>query len=140
MEPNEHLVESTQLPFATAQNLFAISGPKRRYREVDLPTMGVRLRLQSLTERELAGYHQTAMAKDGQKFKPERLLDATRRLIVLCLVDPAGNRLLNESHIAKLADWDAADTQYLYNQCAEHVGISTKDVEDLVGNSGATIA
>jgi len=50
-------------------------------------------------------------------------------------VDADGNPILSDSDVMRLADWDAADTSFLYEECAKHCGINRQDIEDLVKNS-----
>lgn len=107
----------------------------RRYKVIELPVSGHRVRIQSITERELSSYQTATIASGGTGLRKSRLEDANRRFIVMCLVDDAGNRILNTSHIAKLADWDAADMSFLHNECASHCGINREDIEELVKNS-----
>lgn len=108
---------------------------KRRYKTVDLPVRGITVRIQSLTERELSGYESAVVSTSGSGLKRNRLEDATRRLIVLCVVDAEGTRLLSDQHLSQLADWDSADTRTLYADCVQHVGLKAEDVEGLVKNS-----
>ena|GEM_PF-1018872 len=123
--------------FANADQLLKAAKGGRRYRAVDLPVCGAKVRLQSLTEGELSAYHRKTVSKRGG-IQEARLEDATRRLLVLCLVDGAGNRLFSDGDTDKLRDFDAADTQHLYDECASHVGINRDDIEALVKNSEAT--
>jgi len=118
---------------ATANELFT-GVPKRRFRTVTLPVMGATVRIQSLTEREFSGYQAASFNNKGQ-IRPTGMRDATRRLIALCLVDDDGNRVCGSEQVSQLAEWDSADTQFLYGQCAEHCGINSDDIEDLVKNS-----
>jgi hypothetical protein len=113
---------------------------KRRYDVVQLPTNGKRIRIQSLMEQELAVYQGIlASTPTGTASFRNRLADAARRLIVLCAVDGAGNRILNKSHVARMGtEWDAADVQTLFDRCVQHVGIRTGDIEELVKNSEET--
>jgi len=113
--------------------------PKRRYKELTLPISGHRVRIQSLTERELAAYQIETMKRRGEGANLARLADSNARLIVLCLVDGAGNRILNQSHIAKLAEWDAADTAFLSDECAKHCGLNREEIETLAKNSEAIL-
>jgi len=119
---------------ATVEQLMAAIG-KRRFKELTLPTSGLRVRIRSLTERELSQYQSATIASGGTGLKRSRLEDATRRLIVLCSVDRDGNLLLKDVDLPRLADWDAADTSFLYEECAKHCGINRSDIEDLVKNS-----
>jgi len=122
----------------SAAELF--DGPfRRRFKVIGpLPVSGKRVRIQSLNEGELSAYHAVAVGKDG--FKPSRMEDANRRLIARCLVNADGNRLLADSDAGKLASWDAADGQYVYNECAAFVGLKRDEIEGLEKNSGETTA
>lgn len=119
---------------ATAEQLMAATG-QRRFKELSLPIRGLRVRIRSLTEREMSRYQSVTIASGGTGLKRSKLEDASRRLIVLCLVDQDGNQLLGDENLPKLADWDAADTNFLYDECAQHCGINRSDIEDLVKNS-----
>ncbi|MFZ5829822.1 MAG: hypothetical protein ACOY3P_07030 [Planctomycetota bacterium] len=110
---------------------------RRRYKELVLPVSGLKVRLQSLTEREVQQYQLATVSQTGTGLKRSRLEDAARRLLVLCLVDSAGNRILGEQHLQQLAEWDAADSNFLYQECAAHAGLKTEDIEGLVKNSQA---
>jgi hypothetical protein len=107
---------------------------KRRHEAVELPICGMTVRIRSLTEREVSRYQMRTVAKRGG-FRTERMLDASRRLIVLCLVNQEGGRLFGDDETDWLVEWDSADTQCLYNACAKHCGIDTSDIEELVKNS-----
>lgn len=123
---------------ASVEQLF--SGKlKRRYKVVELPVSEHKVRIQSLSESEVSEYQAATVASSGMGLRRERLKDSNRRLIVLCLVDQAGNRILGKSHIAKLAEWDGADAGFLYNECVTHCGLNRDDIEDLVKNSEGTI-
>lgn len=125
--------------FATREQLLGVRS-KRRYDDtLTLPISGLSPRIQSLTEREVSRYQMKTVARRGG-FQKERMLDATRRLIVLCLVDKAGAVMFAENEIAWMEEWDSADTQYLYDACVKHCGINAADMEDLVKNSDKTPA
>jgi len=125
---------------ANAGQLLSDAGrAKRRYKTVDLPVSGHKVRIRSLTERELSEYQTVTVTRRGLGLRRARLEDANRRLIVLCLVDGAGNRLLNDSHADKLAEWDSADTSFLYEEAANFVGLNKEDVEGLVKASERTL-
>lgn len=120
----------------------ALFAPRaRRYKTETLPISCLTVRIQSLTESELSRYEMAVVGtSDKAATRQARLEDAGRRLIILCLVDTAGNRILNETHSKQLAEWDAADSNYLYNACASHVGLRRGDIEELVKNSEGTVA
>ena len=111
----------------------------RRYEYCTLPISGRRVRIQSLSERESSAYQAETIADKTGAWKRSKFEDAKRRLIVQCLVDDAGNRLLNPSHVPLIADkWDGADTEFLYQKIAAHCGLRTADIEELVKNSPRT--
>ena len=136
----------SQDSIATAAQLFD-KPSVRRYRGGDddpgepltLPVKQLRVRIRSLTEGEFSAYDNAVVGTRGQ-LRSDRLKDASRRLIVLCLVDGAGNRLLGKEHIAKLVGWDSTDIQYLYRECTTHVGTSVEDIEETIKNSEETPA
>jgi len=122
-------------PIASADALFG-QPSRRRYKYVDLPILQQRVRIRSLTERELARYNAAVMSNDGRaSMRRARMEDATRRLFCLCLVDEAGDRLLADNDTHKFAGWDSVDSQILYDECSEWVGLRKGDIEDLVKNS-----
>lgn len=128
----------SDVQLTSIDNLFS-SAPKRRFKTLaPLPVSGHVLRIRSLTERELSAYHAATITQGGTGLKKARLEDANRRMIGQCVVDVEGNRLFTDAHLAKLSEWDAADTQFLYNECASHVGIKTEDIEGLIKNSEGT--
>jgi len=127
--------------FAVAADLFGKGTKPRRYKVTDpLPVQGVKVRIRSLTEREVSEYQAQTIAKKGDGLRTDRLKDANRRLIALCLVDGDGNPYVTPAMQTEMADWDAADTGFLYDECAKHCGLNKSDIEDLVKNSEATPA
>ena len=112
----------------------------RRHRDYTLPIMRSTVRIQSLSERELSTYQAQTYSSDGRRLRPDRMASANARLIILCVVDQAGNRILGNQHIAKIADeWDSADSNALYTACSKFVGISEDAEGSLVKNSEETI-
>lgn len=108
---------------------------KRRYKTIELPINGFKLRIQSLTECEKSNYEASVWkpGKTGQEMDPGKIKTSGLRLALLCVVDLAGHRILNESHLLKMQDWDALDTEHLHKECNRHVGIGST-VEDLEKN------
>ena len=128
-------MSSTKL--ATFEEL-AATGGKRRFDKVTLPVCGLTVRIRSLFEEEVSDYQAKVMAARDERQRAARLRAANRLLIATCLVDEDGNPIVPDKEISKLAKLDGADTSYLYDECARHVGINTADVEELVGNSDQT--
>lgn len=112
---------------------------KRRYKTVTLPMSRQMVRFQSLSEREVSAYQAETIADKTASYKRSKFEDAKRRLIVLCLVDTAGNRILNNSHVQLIADrWDSVDAEFLYDKICEHCGLNRSAIEELVKNSETT--
>ena len=108
---------------------------QRRYREVDIDGFGV-VRIQSLTEREWATFEMSAVATKGGIIR-KRVEDARRRLLALCVVDAAGNRLLADVDVPQLANLDGAVAAKLFDACQKHCGFEDNEIEDMVKNSEA---
>jgi hypothetical protein len=123
--------------FASAEQLQAAAG-KRRYDETKLPVSGLRVRFRSLKEVELAEYETQVVRTTGRGLRTDRIADATRRFLVLCMVDGAGNPLYRSDQADQLKEWDSLDTQHLYEKCHKHVGLEREDIEGLVKKSEAT--
>lgn len=121
---------------ANKAQLLGLAG-KRRFTEAHLPIADMDVRIQSLTERELSHYQTAVLTGQSgkQSLNRARLLDATRRLIGMCVVDADNKRMFEDADLDAIAGWDAKDTQALYEACTSHCGISRDDVEDLVKNS-----
>lgn len=128
--------------YATREQLLTAGG-KRRFRDVTLPVSELKVRVQSLTEKELSAYQGAVVRAGGRtqiQYIQQRLLDAGRRLIGMCLVDGEGNRMLMDNEIDRLGEMDSADSQHLYTECANHCGINLDDIEELAKNSAAMAA
>lgn len=128
--------DAAQGPLASVEDLFH-SPPKRRYKRITLPVSGHTVRIRSLTELELSRYQAAVISSSGQGVIKDRLVDANCRLLVLCLVDGEGNQMLTNKHLGQLLRWDGADTAYLYQETAKHVGVNSRDLDDLAKNSAA---
>lgn len=133
---------------AGREELLGATQGKRRFKGGDddpgdpiiLPVAGMRVRIRSLTEGEVSRWQQQAMAKRGTRAVPERIADANRRLIALCMVDGQGNVLLKPGDTVRLSEWDSKDSVYLADECNRHCGLDPEDLEALVKNSGETHA
>lgn len=127
--------ETTGRTATLAELQGALKG-KRRFTNVTLPVSGLTVRVQSLMAGEQSRYETAVIGKDG-KISPSRMEDAEARLVIKCLVDDAGARLLSDMQVPEVAGWDGADLAYLYRQCAKHCGIN-RSADDLEKNSDAT--
>lgn len=126
--------------YATADQLLTGKPAPRRYADVVLPVSGHRLRIQSLTARELTGYEQAAVSTGRNlSFIPARIKDASARLIVLCVVDAQSNRMLSNKNIDEIGEWDSADVSALYSACAKHCGHDTAGMAELSEKNSAGV-
>tara|TARA_R100000152_G_C6782231_1_gene219178 strand:- start:7194 stop:7592 length:399 start_codon:yes stop_codon:yes gene_type:complete len=108
---------------------------ERRYATVDIPEREVTVRIQSLSESEKSQYETCLIAKNGKGIMRERLQDATRRLLALCIVDDAGERIFSDGDLSALANLDAFVSSRIYDACQEHCGFNKGDIDDTVKNS-----
>jgi hypothetical protein len=109
---------------------------ERRYIDLDLEDAGVTVRIQSLSEKEKSSYETRLIAKSGRGILRDRLQDATRRLIALCLVDENNDRIFLDSDVNQIGEMDSFVSSRIYDAAQEHCGFNKGDIEDTVGNSG----
>jgi hypothetical protein len=109
---------------------------ERRYIDLDLEDAGVTVRIQSLSEKEKSAYETRLIAKSGRGILRDRLQDATRRLIALCLVDENNDRIFLDSDVNQIGEMDSFISSRIYDAAQEHCGFNKGDIEDTVGNSG----
>ena len=123
-----------------AEDLFA-KPAKRRFKELDpTPVSRMRFRIASLTAGEFAKHDRAPVSSKG-KVIPARIEDAVERLIVLCVVDEKGDRLMTKADVQDIKDkWDAADTQYVYEECGAHIGVDAEEMDAVRKNLQGTPA
>lgn len=111
---------------------------KRRFTDVTIPEWG-KFRIRSLTELERSRFEASIRDKKGQ-VNNTKLIDLKCRLIVLCVVDDAGDPLLTNSDIDVLRNQDSQATNLLVDAIQGHCGITETDLGELEKNSEATPA
>lgn len=110
---------------------------RRRFKDVELPVAGTTVRIQSLLAGEVTRFQSALVSRRSRKIIQGRLEDSPARLIVLCVVDANGTRILNDTHIQKIVEeWDNADVSVLSTECTRHCGMDQDEFEDLAKNSG----
>ncbi len=114
---------------------------KRRFKTLaPTPVSGMRFRITSLTAGEFARHERAVFSSKG-KVIPARVEDVSERLIVLCVVDADGNRLMTRADVQNIKDkWDAADTQFMYEECAIHIGVDAEEMDAVRKNFEGTPA
>jgi hypothetical protein len=108
---------------------------ERRYIDLDLEDAGVTVRIQSLSEKEKSAYETRLIAKSGRGILRDRLQDATRRLIALCLVDENNDRIFLDSDINQIGEMDSFVSSRIYDAAQEHCGFNKGDIEHTLGDS-----
>jgi len=116
--------------YATIDELLSLREAPRRYRDVVLPVSKLKLKIQSLTEKEKSDFEADAMNRDGTGASLSRIKDSRRRFIQKCVVEPK----IETAHIAHLGGIDGADLGHLHTECAAHAGWSAEDIAKLEGN------
>ena len=106
---------------------------ERRYKIVPIDGFGA-VRIQSLNEREWAAFEMSAVASKGGIIR-KRVEDARRRLIAMCAVNDAGNRLLSHADVPSLENLDGSVAAELFDECQKHCGFEENEIEDMVKNS-----
>ena len=110
---------------------------ERRYIDLDLEDAGVTVRIQSLSEKEKSSYETRLIAKSGRGILRDRLQDATRRLIALCLVDENNDRIFLDSDVNQIGEMDSFVSSRIYDVAQQHCGFNKGDIEDTVGKCAA---
>lgn len=129
-------MSSEEIQVASRQTFLA--GCQRRYSTELLPVSGVTVRFQSLSEGEMSAYEMAEFKRDidgnllrdefGRLVRDEEAISDSRgRLIVKCLVDAEGNRLLTDSDIEQVRLLDSEDTMHLYSVLRKHCGIDKRE-------------
>jgi len=118
---------------ATKQNLLGMT--KRRFTTVDVADSEYRIR--SLTENEKSEY-EAAVMTDKAEFSVAKMKRQRIRLLLLCLVDDEGNRLLDDADARMLGQVDGMVTTALFDACRKHVGFESGDIEALAKNSASS--
>lgn len=117
--------------FASKEQFIAANrNTKRRYRPVNLPVCGLKVRIQSMMEEELTSYQATFMRRDGRGMIPSKVKAATRALFVRCMVDGNGDRMfsLDDVDADFFRNMDTKDSGILYTECKDHCGLDDSDV------------
>ena len=105
---------------------------ERRYIDLQLADAGITVRIQSLSEKEKSSYETRLIAKSGRGILRDRLQDATRRLIALCLVDDKNERIFTDSDVSQIGEMDSFVSSRIYDAAQEHCGFNKGDIQETV--------
>lgn len=109
---------------------------RRRYREFDASLNGTtkKVRIQSLTALERSRYELANLSDRGlwNRTDTERM---SAKLVSMCVVDSAGNRILNDDDVKSLIEQDGAFIGEIFDECMEHTGLRVLGTRKLAKNS-----
>ena len=113
------------------------------YRDVPVPEWSGVVRVRTLTGAERDQYQrsvfQMSLSRDGKEVSTAlRMEMADIRLAALCMVDAAGERLFALEEVEQLAGKRSKALDRVGRAARELNALSQQDVQELVGNSGAT--
>ena len=114
---------------------------KRRFRLVDVPdgielpdggiTNATKVRIRSLTEREMASFEMSNVSvtksRDKVLVSQAAMESHRRRLVQLVLVDDSGNTLLTDQDRDALESVDGILIQAVYLEACKHCGLKESD-------------
>ncbi|MDE2426779.1 MAG: hypothetical protein KGO96_12830 [Elusimicrobia bacterium] len=114
---------------------------QRRFGELTLPFSGLTVRFRSLSELEFSQFEMDSLraSGDGDSFEPsdEAVRSTRARLIVLCLCDEGGVRILTSDDIESIECLDAGDTAALYDVLRDHCGLARRVTEAMARREAA---
>jgi hypothetical protein len=107
-----------------------LNADDRRTRTVAVPEWGGEVLIRSLSGKERDEFEASLQVTRGNKTK-QNVANFRARLLALCIVNEAGERLFVSADIPRLGDKSVAALQRVFNACNELNGLSDEDVEEL---------
>lgn len=122
----------------TREQIFG--APKRSYKDVSCPEVGGKIRVQSLTGQEFEDWQESnrdpkKKDKDGNPVVNTK--GSIVRLLVRCLVDKEGNRIMSDDDYLEFTKINAAVLNRLGTVALKLNGVGEKEIDELVKNSEA---
>jgi hypothetical protein len=115
----------------------------RTYKDVKCPELGGTVRLQSLLGEEFEEWQETnrdPVKKDKDGAPLLKLRGSIPRLLVRCMVDKTGKRIMSNDDAVALDKLHAAALNRLGSAAMKLNGVGEKEIEEMVKNSGAAPA
>lgn len=109
----------------------------RRYTYVNVPSLGVRQRIQNLNELERGRVENSAVDARG-RIKGDKLLRAKSKWCQACAVDENGRLCYTPRDIEQMVLGDPEPLDELFEGIKAHCHIRDDDLRELEKNSGAT--
>lgn len=98
--------------------------------DVEVPEWGGTVRVKALTAAQRDEFEASTVETRGNKMK-QNLANIRARLVSLCIVDEAGDRLFSPQDVKRLGGKSAGAMQRVFNKCSEMNGLSDSDIEEL---------
>lgn len=115
-----------------------LAADDRDYDEVDCPEWGGSVRIRSITGAERDAYEQSLIQQRGSN-RQVNMRNARAKLIVLCAVDEAGNKLFaGEDDVRALGRKNAKPLDRVWDACRKIAGLSEDDVDKLTEDFDGT--
>lgn len=111
-----------------------MQAPDRCTEVVAVPEWGGDVRVRNLTARERDELEASVYQGEGRE-RRANMRNLRARLVALACVDEQGARLFSDDDVALLGEKSAAAVDRIFGVAQRLAGLSTKDVEDLAGNS-----
>lgn len=108
-----------------------------RARDVEVPEWGGSVRVRGMMGTERDDYEQKMVERRGNKIEAN-LTNARARLVSMCVIDEAGDRLFSESDVKQLGSKSAAALTRVYEVASQLSGLSADDMEELSENFSET--
>jgi uncharacterized protein YnzC (UPF0291/DUF896 family) len=128
---------STETPtfsaaFLNREAIFAVSDIKTE--DVFVPEWGGAVKVKGLTARERDEYETSIVQSRGKNVEINRR-NIRAKLVVMTVVDDAGNRLFGDTDLKALGEKSAAAIDRLFGVAQRLSGLTAEDEEDLAKNS-----
>lgn len=98
---------------------------KREFAEYEISTLGKKVRLRNLNERERGAYEVSGLDSKGN-WNRERSARMKGILLQLCVVDKDGNLVFSPADVDKLMETSADVVAEIFDRCCEHCNFGNK--------------
>ena len=116
-----------------------LSASDRQTVTVPVPEWGGDVLVRGLTGKERDRFDESLMeetkGRGGRRERRVRWNNARARLCAMCIVDETGRRLFTMEDVQALGEKGAAAVQRVYDVAASLSGLSSADLDELLGNS-----
>lgn len=107
-----------------------LATPDVQQEDVWVPEWKSYVRVRGLTGRDRDAY-ETSITVGRGKNQEINTRNARAKLVVLCVIDDAGNRLFTDADVRALGEKSAAALQRVFDVCRRLSGLSDEDMEEM---------